>query len=287
MDASRTLWRISCARDWPARRASAAGNSTRPTTRIRLLPGHGDDAHLLADQDRRRDTFVAGGRPRASADRIVRPDALLPRSDVGDGDLEIRGAGTGPLRSGAGRAPRLHRRVRQRAARDRPHLGVAGVAVAQESYAAATPAIDGGKLYVGHFGGAVIAIDLAARRSSGNTALPGGRTGTAVLCLLRGDGGARVIGGRDGKVPASTARRAGQPGSSRRGRRRRIAGRRRGTRLRPSKDGTLYVLDLKDGHRVWQYVTGAPIAHARDRRREAHRGRRGWEPLLFGTKGKP
>lgn len=129
-----------------------------------------------------------------------------------------------------------------------------------ENYSASSPAIFGGVLYVGHFGGKVIAVDVATGKQRWEYAPPESSDFpfyASCAVTLRWV----VAGGRDRKVHClnrETGKRVwvfetkgdidGSPV---------IAGE---TVYVPSKDGSLYALDLRTGKKTWEYVAGVPLA---------------------------
>lgn len=129
-----------------------------------------------------------------------------------------------------------------------------------ENYSASSPAIFGGMLYVGHFGGKVIAVDVKTGKQKWEYAPP--ESSDFPFFASCAVNWSRVVaGGRDRKVHClerETGKRVwvfetkgdidGSPV---------IAGE---TVYVPSKDGTLYGLEMKSGKKIWEYVAGVPLA---------------------------
>jgi len=126
------------------------------------------------------------------------------------------------------------------------------------SYAAATPALRDGCLYVGHFGGQVIAVDLKQKKELWRYPTAAVEFPFYASCAVTAD--YVIAGGRDKKVHAihrQTGEKAwifqtkGDIDAAPC-----VGG---GCVFVASKDGTLYVLDLKTGAEKWKYVAGAPF----------------------------
>jgi len=127
------------------------------------------------------------------------------------------------------------------------------------SYAAATPALRDGCLYVGHFGGQVIAVDLKEKKELWHYPTAAVEFPFYASCAVTPH--YVIAGGRDKKVHGIN-RKTGEkawifqtkgdidaaPC---------VGG---GWVFAASKDGTLYVLDLKTGAEKWKYEAGAPFA---------------------------